>query len=67
MGEVTRNKWHAKPDGREDNIQLPFPEWLLNFDAEKEAHEAFEKVAQNLEKDGYAKPSVRLVYRRDVL
>jgi len=65
MGESTRNKWHKNPDDRENDVELPFPEWLLNFDAEKHAQNTFRHVAENIKKLGYTQPAVYLLYRAD--
>ena len=51
MGESTRNKWHKKSennDEQEGEVGLPFPEWLLNFDAEKHAFSVFDSVSREI-------------------
>ena len=62
MGEETRNKWHSKAEKSEKEVQLPFPEWLLNFDAEREAYKGFDEVLRKLENQGYTQPNVELLY-----
>lgn len=46
-GETTRDMWH-KADWEEvakkpESISLPREDWIFQFDAEKDAKEAFEK------------------------
>lgn len=56
MGANNREKWH-KGGIREadEDVILPFPDWLLDFDAEKYARDQFEDVAGDV-KSGYQKP-----------
>jgi len=59
MGESNRNKWHNRDGNSEeqnDDVELPFPEWLLNFDAEKHAHAAYEGIASEIMAEGYKRP-----------
>jgi len=65
MGESTRNKWHKKAEDRENNVELPFPEWLLNFDAEQNAQDSFLQVSENIKMHGYAQPGIHLLYHVD--
>ncbi|KAH7885692.1 monooxygenase [Phlebopus sp. FC_14] len=60
MGESTRDKWHRVQIGdKGPSFDLPMPEWLLNFDAEDNAHGAFEREAKRFERDGYRMPGER--------
>ena len=37
-------------------VELPFPEWLLNFDAEKHAYAVYDEVARGIVEQGYTRP-----------
>ncbi|KLO15675.1 FAD/NAD(P)-binding domain-containing protein [Schizopora paradoxa] len=65
MGESTRNKWHKKNEDKGDDVELPFPEWLLNFDAERHAQNTFGQIFDSLKEKGYARPNVHLLYHID--
>ena len=59
QGESTRDRMHADPDSRGDadeEVQLPFPEWLLNHDAELFATEHFGEVSKKIVEEGYVRP-----------
>jgi len=44
-GESNRDKWHtADTTSKEADIELPFPEWILNFDIEQHVQEGFPAV-----------------------
>lgn len=62
MGESTRNKWHKKTEDEGKDVELPFPEWLLNFDAERHAHSTFTQISEEMERKGYTRPNVHLLY-----
>lgn len=56
-GKSTRYKWHhAKSDDRGAGMDLPRPEWLFDFDAEKHVQGAFEPVSRAIEENGYVLP-----------
>ena len=59
QGVTTRNEFHRSPDERAEGefVGLPFPEWLLGFDAEKNAQEVYNEVAKHIEGQGYRPPS----------
>lgn len=64
VGEETRDKLHSNPEERgRDDVKLPFPEWLLNFDVEEHAMGAYNEVSTAIQENGYTKPSVRLLMR----
>jgi hypothetical protein len=57
MGESTRDMWHkAKPSDKGAAVELPRPEWLLGFDAEKYAYDEYEVVAKDILDKGYVLP-----------
>ncbi|KAA1475574.1 monooxygenase [Dentipellis sp. KUC8613] len=57
LGESTRDKWHrAKPADRGAAMDLPRPEWLLDFDAEKHTYGAYAGAAARLAREGYRLP-----------
>ena len=57
LGEDTRNRWHrARPSDRGSAVELPRPEWLLDFDAERHAYEVFSGMRAKLEREGYTRP-----------
>ena len=59
LGESTRDMWHhASPGARGNSLELPRPEWLLGFDAEKDTYERFEEEARRIWKVGYKLPSL---------
>ena len=53
---------HKDPSERTEGeeVGIPFPEWLLNFDAEKNARELYPAVAKILREEGYTPPSERI-------
>ena len=56
-GETTRDMWHkAKPGDKGTGLHLPRPEWLLGFDAEKDAYERYGGLAGEIKRDGYELP-----------
>ncbi|KAH8119593.1 monooxygenase [Phellopilus nigrolimitatus] len=58
-GETTRDMWHkAKPSDKGAAVELPMPEWLLNFDAEKEVYEVYETLANEIREKGYELPTL---------
>ena len=59
QGVSTRNDLHKNPDARaeDEKVALPFPEWLLNFDAEQNAVDLYEEVAACILTEGYQRPS----------
>lgn len=59
QGESTRDRMHQDPDARgnaDEDVQLPFPEWLLNHDAELYATEHFAEVSKRICEEGYVRP-----------
>lgn len=57
MGESTRDKWHqARPDDRRESLDLPRPEWLFGFDAEKHVYDVYATTANDIEENGYQLP-----------
>ncbi|KAM7218465.1 6-hydroxynicotinate 3-monooxygenase [Rhypophila decipiens] len=63
MGPKTRERWH-KADWNEvwknpSMIHLEREEWLLNFDAEKDAYDRYEEVVEQLKAEGKL-PKARL-------
>ena len=56
MGESTRDMWHKAKPG--DDVNLPRPQWLLGFDAEKHAYEAYDAAAQEIKEKGYEMPTL---------
>ncbi|KAF8989689.1 monooxygenase [Cyathus striatus] len=59
MGESTRDKWHrASSDERGDALDLPRPEWLFAFDAEKDSYGRYAKVAEDIVQHGYTAPKL---------
>ncbi|KAI0311473.1 monooxygenase [Amylostereum chailletii] len=57
LGESTRDKWHnVRPTDRGEALELPRPEWLLAFDAERHAYEVYRGVAARIEREGYTLP-----------
>ncbi|KAI0312111.1 monooxygenase [Amylostereum chailletii] len=59
LGETTRNKWHrASPTESGESLDLPFPEWLLDFDAERHAYEVYQGIAARIEREGYTLPEL---------
>ena len=59
MGETTRDMWHkAKPTDKGAAVELPRPEWLLGFDAEKHAYEVYKETAKEIEEKGYQLPTL---------
>lgn len=59
IGETTRNMWHnAAPDARGASLELPRPEWLLGFDAEKDMYESFGGAVDRIKREGYKLPSL---------
>ena len=61
-GEAVRDDLHKDPDEREKDrdVNLPFPEWLLNFDAEQNAKALYPNVSRLILERGYLKPSERI-------
>jgi hypothetical protein len=56
-GETTRDKWHkSKVDAKAEDIVLDRPEWLLGYDVEKHAYEAWDETRMIIERDGYQLP-----------
>ncbi len=55
MGENTRDKWHRR-NARKQDVELPFPEWILSFDAEKHVREVYNEVARDIMLNGYQRP-----------
>lgn len=49
---MIRNKWHEsgsmsqEEQQKNQEVELPFPEWLLNFDAEEYAYRVYEDIAK---------------------
>ncbi|KAI5118775.1 hypothetical protein M0805_005656 [Coniferiporia weirii] len=63
QGESTRNKLHKDPEAREEeDVAVPFPEWLLNFDAEKHAGDVYGEISQGILLGGYVRPSVQVAH-----
>jgi hypothetical protein len=58
MGESVRNKWHSVTNERGKDVELPRPEWLLRFDAEKHAYDVYEGVAKEIQVKGYELPTL---------
>ncbi|KAI0060258.1 monooxygenase [Artomyces pyxidatus] len=59
LGESTRDKWHrATPADRGGAVDLPRPEWLLDFDAEQHAYAEYGAIAEGLQREGYHLPSL---------
>ncbi|KAH8119508.1 monooxygenase [Phellopilus nigrolimitatus] len=59
MGETTRDMWHkAKPSDRGAAVELPLPEWLLGFDAEKDMYEVYGAIAKEIREKGYELPTL---------
>ena len=54
-----RDDLHKDPDEREKDkdVGLPFPEWLLDFDAEQNAKDLYLDVARLILEKGYTRPS----------
>ncbi|KAH8105037.1 monooxygenase [Phellopilus nigrolimitatus] len=62
QGVTTRDKLHKNPEERVDgDFEMPFPEWLLNFDVSKHTTEMYEGVAREILTDGYVWPSERVI------
>ncbi|KAH8113467.1 monooxygenase [Phellopilus nigrolimitatus] len=62
QGVTTRDKLHKNPEERVDgDFEMPFPEWLLNFDVSKHTTEMYEGVAREILTDGYVRPSERVI------
>ena len=56
-GETTRDMWHkAKPEDKGAAVELPRPEWLLGFDAEKHAYEVYGEIVKEIRQHGYVLP-----------
>jgi len=52
-GETTRDMWHnADAGARGAAVELPRPEWLLGFDAERHAYEVYEGIARQIQEVG---------------
>lgn len=51
---------HPRPDADSEptKVELPFPEWLLNFDAEKHACAVYHEIARGIMERGYSRPVV---------
>ncbi|THH05035.1 hypothetical protein EW145_g5093 [Phellinidium pouzarii] len=61
LGETNRDMWHkAKPSDKGNSVELPRPEWLLGFDAEKHAYDVFEIAASEIREKGYVLPTLPL-------
>ncbi|KAH8119617.1 monooxygenase [Phellopilus nigrolimitatus] len=59
MGETTRDMWHkAKPSDKGAAVELPRPEWLLGFDAEKDVYDVYETTAKEIKEKGYELPTL---------
>jgi len=59
LGETTRNKWHrATLADRGEKMNLPTPEWLLDYDVERYVYQNFEAVRSKIEQDGYSLPKL---------
>ena len=59
MGESTRDMWHkARPGDKGASVELPRPEWLLGFDAERHAYDTYEGVAKEINLKGYELPKL---------
>ncbi|KAI0046171.1 monooxygenase [Auriscalpium vulgare] len=57
LGESTREKWHRADAGaRGAAVDLPRPEWLLDFDAERHAYDVYAGVAAEIARKGYRAP-----------
>ncbi|KAL5508397.1 hypothetical protein ACEPAH_6016 [Sanghuangporus vaninii] len=63
QGISTRDKLHKSPDARaeDEEVALPFPEWLLNFDAEQNANDLYEEVKAYILTEGYKRPSELII------
>ncbi|THH07687.1 hypothetical protein EW145_g3206 [Phellinidium pouzarii] len=57
LGESNRNRMHKDPESRDEDVSMPFPEWLLDFDAEKHARNLYDKVSGDILLSGYMRPS----------
>ncbi len=58
-GETTRDMWHnADVGARGAAVELPRPEWLLGFDAERHAYEVYEGIVRLIQEVGYALPEL---------
>ena len=55
-----RNSCESHPEMKSEavKVELPFPEWLLNFDAEQHALTVYEDVAGSIVERGYSKPGL---------
>ncbi|KAF8074497.1 hypothetical protein FPV67DRAFT_1445561 [Lyophyllum atratum] len=59
MGESTRDKWHRNTtDSHGQDLDLPRPEWLFAFDAERHAYDAYEQVSRDIREGGYKRPTL---------
>ncbi|ETW79363.1 hypothetical protein HETIRDRAFT_50323 [Heterobasidion irregulare TC 32-1] len=59
LGESTRNKWHRSTlEDRGSSMDLPRPEWLLDFDAEREAYDLWGAVSEKIRQEGYKLPEL---------
>lgn len=59
LGESTRNKWHRSTlEDRGSSMDLPRPEWLLDFDAEREAYDRWGAVSEKIRQEGYKLPEL---------
>lgn len=51
--------WHkAKPTDKGATVELPRPEWLLGFDAERHAYDVYDETAKEIEEKGYQLPTL---------
>ena len=58
-GETTRDMWHKAPEtAKGEAVHLPRPEWLLGFDAEKNAYEVYDQTAKKILENGYKLPTL---------
>ncbi|KAF5369665.1 hypothetical protein D9615_010253 [Tricholomella constricta] len=60
MGESTRDNWHRtnSNDSCDRVLDLPRPEWLFAFDAERHAYDVYEKVSRDIQERGYEQPTL---------
>ncbi|EIM86375.1 FAD/NAD-P-binding domain-containing protein [Stereum hirsutum FP-91666 SS1] len=62
LGESTHEKWHRRPSNasaEESEVDLPQPEWLFDFDAERDVYERWNDTSTRIRKGGYQKPGVQ--------